>query len=207
MIRRRSTVILVALGLGLSLVATGCSAQSTEPSAQPSTATTPSEAPTTTPTAAPLVFSMPTQCADILPASRLAIFDTAELVLLGGPGGRYEGDYLLEPTPEELVGGITCIWGFSDSEASSITVSVAPLSADSRASVIDNLIAAGLNESELDGASIFGKQGNGEIAPAIINSIGATSWISVIATVGGAAPYEDAKAIIAEVSAMVYTAE
>ncbi len=150
---------------------------------------------------------MPTQCADILPASRLAIFETAKLVLLGGPGGRYEGDYLLEPTPEELLGGITCIWGFSDTEASSITVSVAPLSPDSRASVIDSLVADGLNESELDGASVFSKQGNGEIAPAIINSVRATSWISVIVTVGGPTQYEDAKAIVAEVAALVYVAE
>jgi hypothetical protein len=147
---------------------------------------------------------MPAQCVDILPASRVASFEATDLVLLGGPGGRYEGDYLLDPTPEELLGGITCIWGFSDTEASSITISVAPLSLDSRGGVIDNLLAAGLNESELDGASIFGKEGDGDISAAIVNSIRPASWISVITTVGGVAPYQQANEIVAEVTAAVY---
>ena len=207
MIRRRSRILFatIAMSVGLSVALSGCSSPTASPSAEPtSTAATPTNSPTVTPTADPRVFAMPTQCVDILPASRLASFEAANLVLLGGPGGRYEGDYLLDPTPEELVGGITCIWGFSDSEASSIAISVAPLSLNSRGDVIDNLLASGLNESELDGASIFGKQGDRDTSAAIINAIRPASWISIIATVGGVAPYQQANEIVAEVTAIVY---
>jgi len=148
---------------------------------------------------------MPTKCADIVPASRVATFTEQKLVLLGGPGGRYENNYLADPTPEENAGGISCIWGFSDTEVSSITVSVAPVNPDSRGGIIDSLVAAGLNESQLDSASVYGKEGDTGYNPAVINSVLADSWISVITTVGGPAAYEDAKAIVAEVTASVYS--
>lgn|GEM_PF-775830 len=207
--RVKSTVLFATIGMGvtLSLTMTGCSAPSGAPSAAPTAVATPSQTASAAPTAVAETgtFTMPTQCLDILPASRLAQFDTAKLVLLGGPGGRYGDKYLLDPTPEETAGGITCIWGFSDTEVSSITVSVAPVTPDSRAKIIDTFVANGLNESEFNGASIFGKQGDSDTTPAVINSIRASSWISVISTIGGAVNYEAARAIVAEVTAMVYT--
>jgi hypothetical protein len=208
MIRRRSTVLIVAIASGItfSTALTGCSAPEVAPTDEPTTSVTPTDTPTVAPTEDPRIFTMPTQCASVLPESRLASFDSSGLVLLGGPGGLYGGDYLLDPTPEESVGGITCIWGFADTEISSITISVAPVSTDSLGRIIDSFISSGLNESQLDGASIFGKQGDAETTPAVINSIRATSWISVISTVGGVAPYEQAQAMVAEVTATVYTA-
>jgi hypothetical protein len=105
MIRRKSRILFatIAMSVGLSVALAGCSSPTASPSAEPtSTAATPTNTPTVTPTADPRVFAMPAQCVDIVPESRLASFEAANLVLLGGPGGRYEGDYLLDPTPEEL---------------------------------------------------------------------------------------------------------
>jgi hypothetical protein len=137
----------------------------------------------------------------------LSALDGDGLVLLGGPGGRYENDYLLEPSPEERLGGITCIWGFSDTEVSSITVSVAPLSPENRSGVVESFVAEGFNESELDGASVFGQQGDTTTEPAIINALRADSWISVIATIGGTDSYEQGLQILAETTQSVYFAK
>ena len=205
MILRKSAIIIAVVGVSLSLALSACSTAATTPSGTESTnAATPSETASATPTAIPEVFTMPTTCADIVPASRVATFTNQKLVLLGGPGGRYENNYLADPTPEENAGGISCIWGFPDTEVSSITISVAPVNPDSRGGVIDSLVAAGLNESQLDSASVYGKEGDTGFNPAVINSVRADSWISVITTVGGPAAYEDAKAIVAEVTANVY---
>jgi hypothetical protein len=149
---------------------------------------------------------MPATCAEILPSSRIAAIESQGLVLLGGPGGRYENDYLLEPSPEERLGGITCIWGYSDSEVSSITVSVAPLPPANRASVVESFVAEGLNESEINGASVFAQQGDTQTEPAIINALRADSWISVIATVGGTTFFEEGLVILAEATETAYVA-
>lgn len=206
MILRKSAIVVTVVGLSLSLALSACSNPTIDPTDAASTNTaTPSETASASPSAVPEVFTMPTTCADIVPASRVASFADQDLVLLGGPGGRYENDYLADPTPEENAGGISCIWGFSDTEVSSITVSVAPVNPDSRGGVIDSLLAAGLNESQLENASVYGKEGDTDYNPAVINAVSADSWISVITTVGGPAAYEDAKAIVAEVTASVYS--
>lgn len=190
--------------LSALIVLAGCASAPVETLTEP--VSTPTIAPSASaePEVVEPVFTMPTTCTDLLPASRLSAIESQGLVLLGGPGGRYETDYLLEPSPEERLGGITCIWGFSDSEVSSITVSVAPLGTQDRSGVIESFVSEGLNESEIDGASVFAQQGDTQTEPAIINSIRAESWVSVIATVGGTAFYEEGLAILAEATAAVY---
>jgi hypothetical protein len=201
---RHITVIIVALSTAFVLA--GCSNASSDTPAAPMN--TPDA--TATASAAPVVaapmFTMPGGCTDTLPESRLNMFDGEGLILLGGPGGRYENDYLLEPSPEERLGGITCIWGYSDSEISTITVSVAPLNPQNRAAVVDSFISEGLNQSEVDGATLFTLQGDTRTEPAIINSLRADSWISVIATLGGTASYENALQVVAETTTAVYVA-
>ncbi|MGV8969465.1 MAG: hypothetical protein ACOH1J_03350 [Microbacteriaceae bacterium] len=204
----RHTAYLVA-GMSVALTAillTGCASETTPtpriPTETPATVATPSAEPTV----AAAVFSMPQTCADILPSSRITQIEAQGLVLLGGPGGRYGTDYLLEASPEERVGGITCIWGFSDSEVSSITVSVAPLNAQARASVVDSFLSEGLNETEANGANVFSQQGDTRTEPAIINALRADSWISVIATLGGTEVYEESLKVLDEATATAYVA-
>ena len=198
----RVAAIISATLLGVLLA--GCAQQGapqTAPSSGASIEPSPSE------TAAPVVevFTLPTACADILPASRLEQFEAAGDVLLGGPGGVYGTEYLLEPSPEEDAGGITCIWGPPDTEVSSVTVSVAPLTNDNRAAIVNDLsVTQGLNETAGEGITYYWKLGDREDHPAILNALAADSWISIIETVGGLDSYAQAEKIAAEVHELVY---
>ena len=193
-----SAVLLGALLVGCGQQAGPEASQTSGPSVEPS----PSE------TAAPgvEVFSLPTACADILPASRLEQFAADGDVLLGGPDGLYGDEYLLEPSPEQNAGGITCIWGPPDTEISSITVSVAPLTADSRKKIVNDLVVTqGLNETAGEGITYYWKLGDRDDHPAILNALTDDSWISIIQTIGGIDSYAEAEKIAAEVHEQVYS--
>lgn len=199
----RVPVIVSAIALGMLL--SGCAPQapaggtaaSSEPSAEPSASETA--------TATAEVFGLPTACADILPESRLAQFDADGIVLLGGPDGLYGDDYLLDDSPEQRAGGITCIWGPPDTEISSVTISVAPLRADARADIVADLsVTQGLNESSGEGVTYYWKLGDTDGHPAILNALSADSWISVIQTIGGTDSYAEAETLAAEVHDLVY---
>ncbi|GAB3606968.1 hypothetical protein GCM10027413_23770 [Conyzicola nivalis] len=202
-----SSKALAVLPLAIALVAVlaGCTADEA-PQAAPTAETT--ETPTAEPTAAPsnFTFTMPTDCASILPESRVDEFAAEGIVLLGGPGGRYGNDYLVDATPEEQAGGISCIWGFSDTEVSSFTISVAPLSGATRPAVVASFAEQGLNEETTDDAVAYGVQGDRTLDPAIMNVLRGESWISVIATIGGLDSYTRAVEISGEVYEHVYSA-
>lgn len=183
----------------------GC-AEQTPLAAEPTSSAT--VEPTASATAeAPLeVFRMPTACAEILPAERLAKFDAAGLKLLGGPDGEYGDDYLLDPSPEQRAGGITCIWGPPDTEVSSVTISVAPLSPSARPAVVADLAGSqGLNETVSDTATYYWQLGDRDLQPAILNVLTTDSWISVIQTVGGNDSYAEAETLALEVHELIYS--
>lgn len=163
----------------------------------------PSPTPTTTAPPADPVFTLPTECAQLLPASRLQEFRDHGLELLGGPGGKYQ-PYYADPTPEEQQGGISCIWGDDDVPESTVTVSVAPLDAATRGAVVDNLIAQGLNEAALDDAISYAQLGDENSAPAVLNIIRDDSWISVIEALGGEAFFDEAVELADEAATQVY---
>jgi len=158
---------------------------------------------TPAPTQAAPVFVQPEDCDSLVPQSRLDEFANLGLILLGGPGGKFGTEYQLEPTPEEQVGGITCIWGYDESDISSVTVSVAPLSADVRAQALDSFATQGLDESLTENIATYATTGD-EDQPAIINVLREDNWISVIKTVGGDESATNAAEIAAEVAATVY---
>ena len=201
----RSRVVLTA---GMAAVAiallSGCAAgepSTPDPSRQP-TDSSPEPEPTETTIDEP--FTMPTECAGILPPERISSFESQGLILLGGPGGLYGEDYLLDPTPEEAAGGITCIWGDELVPESTVTVSVAPLSAQTRSGIVDELISQGLNETELEDAISYSRLGDEVSSPAIVNVLRTNSWISVIEALGGEAFLEEALTISDEVAAHVH---
>lgn len=168
----------------------------------------PTASPTATPSAEPVVelFTMPSACLGILPAERLAALDADGLVLLGGPDGEYGDDYLLDASPEQNAGGITCIWGPPDTEVSSVAISVAPLSAPNRAAIVADLaVNQGLNETSGESATYYWQLGDTDRQPAILNVLTADSWISVIMTIGGTDNYATAEKLAAEVHELVYS--
>jgi hypothetical protein len=191
----------------LALTLAGCTAQAEPPAAAPAPVGTASAEPTPTPAADARVFTMPEECADITPASRLTVFNEDAMVLLGGPGGVFGSDFLSDPTPEESLGGISCMWGYPDSDFSSVTVSVAPMLPATRSDVLESFASQGLNEEQIGTATLFYVQGDKTITPAVVNVVRAESWISVITKVGGPEAYADALEISDEVYAEVYQPE
>jgi len=198
------SLAVLPLAVVLLAVLAGCTAAET-PKETPSATATEEPTPTTTPEAVKLTFTMPTDCTEIVPQSRLDAFAAEGIILLGGPGGKYS-DYLTDATPEEQAGGISCIFGFSDSEVSSFTISVAPLTAATRPAVIASFTEQGLNEQVTDDGVAYGVQGDRTLDPAIMNVLRGESWISVIATIGGTDTYAQSVEIAQEVHDVVYTA-
>lgn len=195
----RSALVLLALLLA------GCAPQNASVSPATGAAST-----SPTATAEPEIveeFAMPTACADILGAEHLSDIEADGAVLLGGPGGLYGDDYLLEPSPEQQAGGITCIWGDPETEISTVTISVAPLTASSRQAVVADLaISQGLNETIGETADYYWQLGDDDHEPAILNVLTSDSWISVIQTVGGDANYTAAEQLALDVHEQVYRA-
>ena len=89
-------VLPVAIAMMVAL--SGCAGDEPKALTTPD-APLPAATPTSTPTAAPLKFTRPTECAGILPQSRIDAFESRGLVLLGGPDGKYGTDYLTDETP------------------------------------------------------------------------------------------------------------
>lgn len=196
----------IAMGAAVALAAalTACAAE--EPAPEPTTpAPTPTVEPEATPTPEPVVweFELPTACADILPEERKEQFANLKMKLLAGPDGLYGDQYLAEPTPEQLAGGITCIWGDEDVPENSVVISVAPLDLGNRSAIVTSLVDQGLNEQLVDGVVLYGREGDGPITPAIVNLIRNDSWISVIEGLGGPDFYLEAREIADEVSGLV----
>lgn len=199
----RARLLLPAIALGCAIAVAGCAEKPPTTPEQPSTS--PSASPSPTPDAAPTTFTQPLTCATALPTARLAELEGDRgLVLLGGPDGRYGLEYALDPSPEERAGGITCIWGDGVTDVSAVTVSIAPVTAASRAPIVAQLIDQGLNESVESDAIVYWQQGDTDEQPAIVNVVRDNSWISVIETIGGPDAYEEALALADEAFATAY---
>jgi hypothetical protein len=168
----------------------------------------PSVEPTTTPTEEPRPtvreFRMPERCADILTPATADRFAAEGRDLLGGPDGLYGEEYFSEPTPEERLGGITCVWGDESDAASTVIVSVAPISAATRSGVVTQLISSGLIESQIEGAISYARIGDEVSALAELHVIRNDSWISVLEAVGGETRFQHATELVDEVTARVY---
>lgn len=170
----------------------------------------PGPEPTATPTTdTPTVreFRMPTTCSEIVTAETAAQFATDGMDLLGGPGGVYGENYFGDPTPEERAGGITCVWGDEDVPATTVIVSVAPVTAGTRSTIVSELLDSGLIESQIEGALSYARIGDAVSAPGELHVLRNESWISVIEGVGGEDRFQHATELVDEVTAQVYVSE
>ncbi len=205
--RMRAVVAAAVIAL---ILLSGC-APEPSPTEEPPTTGGSSATPTTEPTGQepPVVrqFRMPERCADLVTPETAARFAADGLDLLGGPEGRYGDEYFSEPTPEERVGGITCVWGDESVPASTVIVSVAPVTAATRGGIVSGLISAGLIESQIEGAISYARIGDDVSAPGELHVIRNDSWISVVEALGGEARFQHATELVDEVTARVYVSE
>ncbi|RZS59198.1 hypothetical protein EV141_0416 [Microcella putealis] len=183
----------------------------TEPVAEPSSEPTPSPEPSeTTPEPSPepeLVFTMPADCTVILPADRVGTLEAQGLTLLGGPGSLYGDEYFGDQTPEQLIGGMSCVWGQEGVDLSTILFSVAPLNAVSRESTINELVAQGYVPFEREDSSLaFGVLGEEGIGPAIYNLITDDAWFSVLNSLGGQTGFDESVLFTEEMRGVAYGA-
>lgn len=193
-----TAVVALVLGLGACAPAV----ESEEPVAEPTTSATPEpvETPTAEPEEQPRVFTMPTDCTTILPPERVTALTEQDLALLGGPGSLYGDEYFFNATPEQLAGGISCVWAQENVDLSSLLISAAPLSTSTRGQIITDLSAQGLNEVILeDGSLTYGVVGDEAAAGAQFNLLTDDAWISVINAFGGDVFFDEAVVLANEV--------
>ncbi|MFN3708150.1 hypothetical protein [Microcella sp.] len=200
----------------VGLLAVGLSACADQPAAEPEPTVEPTAAPEPEPITEPepepepepeLVFTMPTDCTQILPADRVASLEAQNLQLLGGPGSIYGDEFFFDETPEQLVGGISCVWGQEGVDLSTILLSVAPLNAATRAQTIEDLIAQGYISYDRDDSSLaFGLIGDAGGPPAIYNLITNDAWFSMLNSLGGQTGFDEAILLTEELRGVAYGA-
>lgn len=204
----------VAAASALLLTLAACAPEQpapTEPVAEPSSEPTPSPEPSeSSPEPSPepeLVFTMPTDCTVILPADRVGTLEAQGLTLLGGPGSLYGDEYFGDQTPEQLIGGMSCVWGQEGVDLSTILFSVAPFNAVSRESTINDLVAQGYVPFEREDSSLaFGVLGEEGIGPAIYNLITDDAWFSVLNSLGGQTGFDESVLFTEEMRGVAYGA-
>jgi len=147
-----------------------------------------------------LVFTPPADCTTLLPDSAVASLATEGIELVKGPGSpSTEPIFVESATPEELVGGISCLYSVPGDEETGVYIilSVAPVSQDARPGVINDLLAQNLNVGQsTDGALTYWIWGDEVIVPALHNTLYADSWYSALLQPGGRAAYDKGVALV-----------
>lgn len=181
---RSSLALLIA-----ALVLTGCAAEAEEepdevPDAQ-------EEAPP--PPEAPKEFFLPATCIDILTPEVYLQLTEEPVLLLRGPGSGSPDPVYPDGSPQEELGGLSCFFGDAD-ETMSYTLSIAPVTPDNRAGVIDGLLEQKFNvDQTASGALIYSIQGDEFSTPATYNTLHQEAWYEVLVSPGGALSYEQAE--------------
>lgn len=186
---RRSVVLLGILTLALG----ACSGNGEETATDSNTAV--EEAAPEESLPAPLVFTPPADCTDILPESAVESLRADGLVLVAGPGSASsEPIYVEGQTPEELIGGLSCLFAPpGDIEGgTNIVVSVAAVSENVRPDVINDFLEVGLNVGQTaDGTGLtYWRWGDDGVVTALHNALYQDSWYSALMQPGGRDAYE-----------------
>jgi hypothetical protein len=140
-------------------------------------------------------FFLPATCLDIATAEAVEKLTTDPNQLLRGPGADTDEPVYAEPTPQENLGGITCFFGDSE-ETRTYTVSIAPVTPDNRAQVIEGLLEQKLNVDQTPaGALIYAIDGDDTSTPATYNTLWPDAWYEVLVSPGGRISAEEAARI------------
>ena len=151
---------------------------------------------------ATMVFSRPTDCASLLTTDGLALLTPSGIELIAGPGSPSNDPIYVEgQTPEELIGGLSCLYAVPGEADTGINIilGTAALDAAIRPTVIEDLLAQQLNVGQTtDGALTYWKWGDDVIVPAIHNSLYNDSWYSALIQPGGRQSYDLGVALVQE---------
>lgn len=142
-----------------------------------------------------LTFVAPADCTDILPEEVVESLRDDGLVLAAGPGSTSADPIYVEgQTPEELVGGLSCLFAPpGDIETgANIIVSVAAVSQDQRPGVINEFLEVGLNVGQTaDGTGLtYWRWGDDVNVTALYNALYQDSWYSALMQPGGRDAYD-----------------
>ena len=149
-----------------------------------------------------LVFSPPTSCVNLLPEVFVAELAADGIELVRGPGSpSTEPIYTDGQTPEELAGGLSCLFGLPNDEESglSILLSAAPIDPTIRPKVIENLVTQKLNVGQTsDGTGLtYWIWGDSETVSALHNELFQDAWYSALLQPGGRPAYDQGVALVA----------
>ena len=151
---------------------------------------------------ATVTFSRPADCTSVLTDQGLALLTPRGIELIAGPGSPSNDPIYVEgQTPEELVGGLSCLFAVPGEADTGINIILGTASLDAaiRPAVIEDLLAQQLNVGQTnDGALTYWKWGDEVIVPAIHNSLYGDSWYSALVQPGGRESYDLGVALVQE---------
>jgi len=149
-----------------------------------------------------LTYSRPSDCTALLNDAGAALLEAQGVELIAGPGSPSNDPIYVEgQTPEELVGGLSCLYAIPGEVDTGINIVLGTALVDDaiRPTVIDDLLAQQLNVGQTaDGALTYWKWGDEVIVPAIHNSLYADSWYSALIQPGGRESYDLGVALVQE---------
>ena len=149
-----------------------------------------------------LTYSRPSDCTALLNDTGAALLEARGVELIAGPGSPSNDPIYVEgQTPEELVGGLSCLFAIPGEVDTGINIILGTALVDDaiRPTVIDDLLAQQLNVGQTaDGALTYWKWGDEVIVPAIHNSLYADSWYSALIQPGGRESYDLGVALVQE---------
>ncbi|MEL0149286.1 MAG: hypothetical protein VW805_03280 [Pontimonas sp.] len=152
-----------------------------------------------------LTYSRPSDCTALLNDTGAALLEAQGVELIAGPGSPSNDPIYVEgQTPEELVGGLSCLFAIPGEVDTGINIILGTALVDDaiRPTVIDDLLAQQLNVGQTaDGALTYWKWGDEVIVPAIHNSLYADSWYSALIQPGGRESYDLGVALVQEMRA------
>lgn len=152
-------------------------------------------------TAAALSFQAPADCTELLPESALTGLEASGVELVRGPGSASEeGIYPEGQTPEELVGGLSCLFAPPGDDESGVTIilSAAAIDVALRPGIINEFIQEGLNAGlTADGAGLtYWRWGDDVNVTALHNALYEDSWYSALIQPGGRSAYDQGVALV-----------
>jgi hypothetical protein len=147
-----------------------------------------------------LSFAPPSDCTTLLSDAGLALLDPLGIELVKGPGSpTNEPIYVEGQTPEELIGGLSCLFAIPGEEDTGVNIvlSAAEVDASVRPAVVTALVDQRLNTGlTSDSAATYWRWGDDVNVTAIHNSLYPDSWYSALLQPGGRESYDLGVALV-----------